>query len=221
MVERWQHALNIGKEAEGKRDAEDMGLDFEQIFTALPLPLAGVGAKLYQLAWEEKFDEARVEAKLRALQPGDLEQRDRFKSFEWVFYLPPKGAFDRVLDDIIAAALKQEDIGVMGRVAVKGALLVMKPKIRRVIETMRQALMFMTVVHAQTPYGEEEVSALTGAYMVVLMPFGSEGKKTPGRTEHERAVNAVREQVRENAAKPRSLAEPVAGEIARPVMSDK
>ena len=214
MLDHWQHTLHSGESVGGDKDDIDVDLDFEKIFTALPLPLVGgVGAKLYQLAWEEKFNEAKVEAKLCALRPGDLERRDRFKSFEWVFYLPPKGAFDRVLDGIVADALKQESMGFFARTAVKGALLVVKPKIRRAIEAMRQGMMFMTVTKAQTSYDEAGVSALAGAYIEVLMPFEYEGKKTPpGRTEHERAVNAVREQIRKNAEKPKEPAEPAASE---------
>lgn len=221
MLDRWQEMLDTKSpktkaDAEAKTDAEpkadvkakadadtdeddDLDLDFEKIFVSLPLPLKGVGAKLYQLAWEEKFDDAKVEAKLRALTPGDLERRDRFKSFDWVFYLPPKGAFDRVLDDVIAAMLKKEDFGFLARTAVKGVLLVMKPKIRRSIETMRQGMMFRTVVQAQTQYTQKEVAALAGAYIEALMPFTKAEKKPPGRTDHERAVNAVREQLRKNA----------------------
>ena len=196
MMARWERMLSEDKSKDGKGkngdNDGDMNLDYEKIVTALPLPLEGVGAKLYQLAWEEKFDDAKVEAKLRALQPGDLERRDLFRHFDWVFYLPPKGAFDQVLDDIIAQALKQEDVGFFGRIAVKSVMLVLKPKIRRAIEGMRQGVMFMTVVGAQTHYSEAEVSALTDAYMGAFMP----DEKSGGGTDHERAVNAVREKVR-------------------------
>ncbi len=188
MMNRWERVLNEDKSGDG-----DMDLDYDRIVTALPLPLEGIGAKLYQLAWEEKFDDAKVEAKLRALSPDDLERRDLFRHFNWVFYLPPKGAFDKVLDDIIAQALKQEDIGFFSRIAVKGVMLVVKSKIRRAIEGMRQGVMFMTVVQAQTSYSEAEVSGLTGAYMEAFMP----DEKTPGGSDHDRAVFAVRAQVRE------------------------
>jgi hypothetical protein len=202
MMDRWQRSFNEGKSADaGKDDDDDLELDFEKIFLALPLPLVGVGAKLYQLAWEEKFDDTRVEAKLRALAADDLDRRDRFKSFDWVFYLPPKGAFDRVLDDLIAAALKKEDMGFLARTAAKGVLLVLKPKIRRAIEAMRQGMMFESVLQAQTSYAEKEISALADAYVEVFLPFTEKEKKPPGRTDHERAVNAVREQLRKNVEK--------------------
>ena len=191
MMDRWQHTIDAGKASDADKDHK-VDLEYEKIVTALPLPLEGVGAKLYQLAWEEKFDDAKVEAKLRLLRQGDLERRDLFKRFDWVFYLPPKGAFDKVLDDIIADALKQEDLGFLARVAVKSALLVVKPKIRRAIEALRHGMMFMTVVQARTHYSEEEVSALMMAYIEVYMP----GEKSTGGSDHERAVKAVRNQLR-------------------------
>lgn len=203
LLVRWErgfdHDQSGGDVREKDRD-HGVELDFEKILTALPLPLRGVGAKLYQLAWTEKFDDAKVEAKLRALRAGDLERRDWFKAYDWVFYLPPKGAFDRVIDEIVADALKQADMGFFARVAAKGVLLAVKPKIRRAIEAMRQGMMFETVVQARTPYTEAEVSALTDAYADVYMPQekSSEGS---GGSEHERAVKAVRAQLRKNAEK--------------------
>lgn len=200
MLVRWEHGFDhdpSGGAAREKDRDHGVELDFEKILTALPLPLRGVGAKLYQLAWAEKFDGAKVEAKLRALRPGDLERRDLFKAYDWVFYLPPKGAFDRVIDDIVADALKQADVGFMARVAVKGALLVLKPKIRRAIEAMRQGMLFQTVVEARTPYSEAEISALTDAYVDVYMPQ----EKSSEGSEHERAVKAVRARLRQNAVK--------------------
>ena len=216
MMDRWEHVLDDDKKSnDGGKDKDgDLDLVFDQIVTALPLPLVGVGAKLYQLAWEEKFDDAKVEAKLCALRPGDLERRDLFKPFDWVFYLPPKGAFDNVLDDIIAYALKQEDGGFFTRVAVKSVLLVVKPKIRRAIEAMRQGLMFMTVVEARTRYGKDDVSALTGDYIGVFMP----GEKSTGGTDHERAVKAVRDRLRklEEKAKTAEPPPPALAENTKP-----
>jgi hypothetical protein len=216
LIERWQRSFNDGKSDDGDKgrgkasakDDDDFDFDFDKLFTALPMPLQGVGAKLYQLAWEEKFDDAKVEAKLRALRPGDLERRERFTSFDWVFYLPPKGAFDKVLDEIIAEALKKEEMGFFARTAVKGVLLVMKPKIRRVIEAARQGMMLAAVVQAQTNYTEAETDALIGAYVEVFIPFDDKAKKIPGKNDHERAVYAVREQLRKNAEKAKKSAEP-------------
>jgi len=214
MLNHWQNMVDDDSSGDGGKAhrAHDLDFDFEQIVTALPLPLVGVGAKLYQLAWEEKFDEAKVEASLRALRAGDLERRELFQRFDWVFYLPPKNAFDRVLDEIIAAALKEEKVGLVGRMAVKGALLVVKPKIRRAIEAMRQGMMFMTVVEARTSYTQEEAGSLTGAYIEVFMP----GEKSPGGTDHDRAVKAVREKLRrlEQKAKSAELPPPAPIESA-------
>lgn len=197
MIDRWQNSANDAEAGKGGKDgaaAED--LEFDKIVTALPLPLEGIGAKLYQIAWAERFDDAKVEAKLRALRAEDLE-RDWFAHFDWVFYLPPKGAFDRVLDELIADALKEEDTGFFTRVAVKSALLVVKSEIRRAIESLRRSLMLMTVVEARTPYERKDVESLMGAYLDALMP----DEKPEKGTEHERAVKAVRAQLQRNKEK--------------------
>lgn len=196
MLARWQDDVDV-EQSSAKGDHREMDMDFDRIVAALPLPLEGIGAKLYPLAWAENFDDARVEARLRGLRADDLERRDLFAHFDWVFYLPPKGAFDRVLDEIIADALRDEDVGFFARTAVKGAMLVVKPKIRQAIEAVRRGMMFLTVVRARTAFTEDEVSALTGAYIEAQF-FGP---KSSGRSEHERAVAAVQNRIRLNEEK--------------------
>jgi hypothetical protein len=182
LIDHWR------KDTDRDRDTED--LEFEKIVTALPLPLQGVGAKIYQLAWAEKFDDAKVEARLRTLTLPDLERRDLFARFDWAFYLPPKTAFDKVLDDLIAEALKEEDPGLAARMAIKGAMIVLKPKIRQAIEAVRRGLLLQNVVQARTKLTEDEVDRLMDAYIEELMPFQERKRKG---SEHERAVQAVRE----------------------------
>ncbi len=194
FLDTWKTALNDGEGEALEAESAEVDLDFEMILNALPLPLEGVGAKLYQIAWAERFDAAKLDARLRALQPDDL-QRDVFARFDWVFYLPPKGAFERVINDILAQALKEEDIGFFGRMAMRTVLTVVKPMIRRAIEGMRKGMLFVTVVRAQTDYTDEQVSVLAEAYLEVLMPE-SAGKGRRG-SEHERAIWALREAVEE------------------------
>jgi hypothetical protein len=118
-----------------------------------------------------------------------------------------------VLDDLIADALKKEEVGFFARTAIKTALLVVKPKIRKAIEALRHSVMFMTVVQARTPFSEDEVSDLTDAYVNALMP---EGKSTGG-SDHERAVKAVRERIRRNAEKAKNSEEvPAASATPKP-----
>lgn len=202
MLNHWQDTADEGKgfsvhaETDGNGDVD---MEFDKIVTALPLPLEGMGAKLYQLAWSEGFDDKKVEARLRALKAADLDG-NMFARFDWVFYLPPRGALESAIDDIINTALKQEDMGFLTRTAVKGALLFVKPMIRKAIEAIRQGLLFDTVVRARTDFGPEAVSELTGTYLEVLMP-DTKDKTGPG-TEHERAVRSVAAKVKELAAKP-------------------
>jgi hypothetical protein len=193
MLHHWQDSIGDGG-SEGEVDIE-----FEKILRALPLPLEGVGAKLYQLAWREGFDDQKVEAKFRALHTADLEGK-AFPHFDWVFYLPARGEFERALDELIADALKEEDAGFMARMAVKGVMLAVKPAIRKAIEAMRRGLMFSAVVDARTEFDEAQVSALTGAYIDALMP--EKDNKDKSLSEHARAVKAVRSEVQALASNP-------------------
>src|SRR6478609_1083636 len=110
MLNHWQDTIGDGTEKSGEGETEDVDLEFDKILTALPLPLEGTGAKLYQLAWAEGFNDAKVEARLRALKVADLDG-NMFARFDWVFYLPPRGALEHAIDEIISDALKQEELG--------------------------------------------------------------------------------------------------------------
>lgn len=205
MLNHWQHEVGEGNAAE-KAGSGEVDMEFDQIVTALPLPLEGIGAKLYQLAWAEKFDEAKVEARLRALREADL-AGDLFAHFDWVFYLPPKGAFDRVLDEIIATEMKEEEAGLLARAAVKTALLIVKPKIRAAMEAMRRGVMLSTVAQARGGCGKDEASALMAAY--VESQIDEDGNRPANGSDHERAVRAVR------AARSAALAKPTAAPLGR------
>lgn len=203
-IEHWQIRSEHGRSGKGGLKIEkdkggegEVDLEFEQIVTALPLPLEGIGAQLYQLAWFEKFDDAKVEAKLRALRAADLE-RDLFAHYDWVFYLPARGVFEKVIDDIIAQALKDEELGFFARTAVKGVMLVVKPKIRKAIEGARRGLLFDCVVRARTKFDEDDISAFTGAYIEQHVP----GEHDNDGSEHERAVRAVRAALKHAQEKP-------------------
>lgn len=178
----------------GSTRLEGMDIDLEQIFTAFPLPLEGVGARLYQLAWAEKFDDAKVEARLRSLKAADLDST-LFTRFDWVFYLPPRNALDRMLDDLIAAKLKEEKAGLMARMAVKSVMLVVKPKLRRIFEALRKGMLLETVADARTSFSQPELNTLMGAYIKALVPDKDDDDKpqpaAAAGSEHERAVRAV------------------------------
>ncbi len=183
------------KKVDFKDDEEDLPITFDMVVKALPLPLQGLGSKLYLVTWAEGFDVEKVELKFHFLTLADL-KTDQLSRFHWVFYLPPKSAFDQVLDDVVPLALESEDVGFFGRAAVKGALLVFKPMIRKAVEGARKGILFMTVLGTRTDYSEEDIMALTGAYVEVLMP----DFKFNGSTEHERALASIEAQKLENAA---------------------
>lgn len=189
MLDHWEHSSDRGRAA-GEKQGGNVDMEFERIVTALPLPLEGIGAQLYQLAWFEQLDDAKVEAKLRALRAADLE-RDLFAHYDWVFYLPPKNAFDQVLDELIAEDLKGDDAGLMERMAIKGVMLVVKPKIRAAIEGVRKGLLLQAITRARTTLDDAEIAQLMGAYMVELLPDIPGEPKHVGPA-HERAIAAVR-----------------------------
>ena len=207
MLDHWENAINTEKHDDAGAE-QDVDMEFEQILTALPLPLEGIGAKLYQLAWAENFDDKKVEAKFKALHVADLEG-NMFARFDWVFYLPPRGAFEQAIDDIVAGALKEEKVGFFTRAMIKGAMMMVKPFIRKAIEAMRRGVLFSTVVQARADLNPEEVSELTSAYVDVMMPDHEDKKSAKDTTgsEHDRAVRAVRAKFREIGAKPKPVEE--------------
>lgn len=187
MMQQWKSGMG----GDDNNANDGMKLDFDLIVEALPLPLEGVASKLYQLAWAVNFDDARVTQALRSLTAADLADSDNeLSQFAWVFYLPPRRAFNRVLKKVLPMMLEQEKLGFFKRAALRSALVVFKPAIRKAIEGARKGLLFMTVMRAQSDYSHDDIMALMGAYMKVLMPdFKFNGGET-----HERAIKAIEAQ---------------------------
>lgn len=191
-LDAWKRSFDDGEGDSFEAESAAVDLEFDRILNALPLPLEGVGAKLYQIAWAERFDDARLEARFKSLGADDL-QRDVFARFDWVFYLPARGALEGVISDMLDQAIKEEDMGFLGRMAVRTALTVVKPMIRRAIEGVRKGMFFAAVVRAQTDYTDEQVSVLAGAYIETMVPDSDSGRPRRQGSAHERAVAAVRE----------------------------
>lgn len=189
MIRDWEFRANV----DGDSTAE-LGLDFDTIVRAMPLPLEGAGSRLYQLAWAENFDAERVEQKLQSLTPADL-TADRLSTYDWVFYLPPRDAFNQVLKAAVPAIMEKEKIGFFKRTLWRGALLAFKPAIRKAVEGLRKGMLFMTVLRARSGDSMDDIMALTGAYVRVLMP----DFKFNGGTTHQRALEAIEAQKLANA----------------------
>ncbi|HEY0864639.1 MAG TPA: hypothetical protein VGD97_11085 [Lacunisphaera sp.] len=189
---QWKALMRMDEEDED--DEKDFKITFDMIMPALPLPLEGVAAKLYQLSWAEGFDDAKIEKRLRALTVADLEG-DAFAKFDWVFYLPPRNAYVRVQNAIMKEVMQKEKMGLFKRAAIKSALLVFKPAVKKAVEGFRKGMLFMTVLRARSDYGREDIRLLTEAYTNVLMP----DFKFNGGTERERALEAIEQQKVKNA----------------------
>jgi len=178
----------------GKDAPKEFKVSLDMIMPALPLPLEGLLARLYQLYWAEGFDDAQMERKLRALTLADLEG-NTLAQYDWVFYLPPRNAAGDVMDSLMKQFMKQEKMGLFKRAAIRSALFVFSPAIKSAIEGMRKSALYLTVLRAESHYSPDDIMALTGAYGKVLMP----DFKFTGGTEHQRALEAITKQKLANA----------------------
>ena len=178
----------------GKDAPKEFKVSLDMVMPALPLPLEGLLARLYQLYWAEGFDGGRMERKLRSLTLADLEG-NTLAQYDWVFYLPPRHAAGDVMDDLMKQFMKQEKMGLFKRAAIRSALFVFSPAIKSAIEGMRKSALYLTVLRAESHYSQDDIMALTGAYGKVLMP----DFKFTGGTEHQRALEAIAKQKLANA----------------------
>ncbi len=170
------------------------GLTFDTFVPAMPLPLKGVASKLYQLAWAEGFDAARVEKMLKSLTPAGL-ARDDLSRYDWVFYLPPHSTTSVVLKEVMDKGMKAQKIGLIKRAAIRTAAFTFRPAINKAVEGMRQGLLFRAILIAESKYDEGDIDALSATYMQELMP-----DLTPGSIgEHRRALEAIEKQKIKNA----------------------
>lgn len=184
-----------GADEVGEREGEnEVKLTLEMVLPALPLHLKGIGSKLYQLSWEEGFDELQIEQKLRSLTIADL-QSDALSKYSWVYYLPPRKAYIAVQKEMIKEVVKQREMGLFKRAAMRSALFVLKPAIKKAVEGMRKGVLFMTVLRAESDYPQDDIMKLSGAYMKVLMP----DFKINGGSEQRRALEAIEAQKIRNA----------------------
>ncbi|WP_221032815.1 hypothetical protein [Actomonas aquatica] len=186
----WEEKLELDE-----ADSE-LGLEFDLVVPALPFQLEGIGTAIYQVAWIHEFDVEQVEYAFHDLTVADLTQ-DRLSRFNWVYFLPPRNAFDQVIKVILPKVMEQEDMGFFTRTAVRGAMVVFKPLIRKAIEGLRKGMLFNTILQTRSPWSEDDNYALTEAYVSAIMPdmkFNDSRDAT-----HARAMEAIDEQKRKNA----------------------
>ncbi len=188
-LERFNKKLHLDESG-----GEAPKLSFDLIVPALPLPLEGLASKLYQLSWAENFDDSRIERKLRSLTAADFEGNTLSK-YDWVFYLPPRSAFEPVLKEMVKQAMKQQKFGFFKRAAIRSALVVFKPAVKKSIEAMCKGILFMSILRAESGYSEDDIGTLTTAYIRVLMP----DFKFNGGSEHRRTLEAIETQKIKNA----------------------
>ena len=181
----WQEEIEI-------EDAE-MGIEFDMVVELLPISLEASGSKLYQWAWIDEFDMELVDQRFRNLRAEDF-SADQLDTYDWVFYLPPKGAVHRVIKEVIPLVMKAEDMGFFARAAARTALIAFRPVITKAMEGMRKGMLFYAVSKARTAYSKDDIEQLAQAYSQVLMP----DFKFNGGSQHARAVEAIQQQLEKN-----------------------
>jgi hypothetical protein len=190
------------------QESARMGITFDTFMPAMPMPLVGPASPLYQFAWAEGFDDARIERRLQRLTLAELE-RDQLTRYDWVFYLPPRSATGPVLKELMDKAMKGQKMGVLKRAAVKSAVFTFKPFINKAVEAMRSGFLFATILRAEGTYSEDDIDHLTRAYARELMPdlkpgSGDEKRRALAAIEQQKIANA--EYAKDPFVKPDRLA---------------
>lgn len=209
-------AASVGealRKLEGKFTPDDgesqrMGITFDTFLPAMPIPLAGVTARLYQLAWAEGFDEAKVEKMLRAQTRESLTRSD-LATYDWVFYLPPQSATAPVLKELMDKSMKGQKMGVFKRAAIRSAVFAFKPVINKAVEGFRKGLLFQAILTATSGWSEDDIKEITKAYGRELMPdlkpgSGDEKRRALAAIEKQKIANA--EYAKDPFVKPERLA---------------
>lgn len=201
------------KKLEGKFTPDDsesqrMGITFDTFLPAMPMPLPGVTARLYQLAWAEGFDEAKVEHMLRSQTRESLARSD-LAQYDWVFYLPPQSATAPVLKELMDKAMKGQKMGVFKRATIRSAVFAFKPVINKAVEGFRKGLLFQAVLTAKSGWSEDDIRELTKVYGRELMPdlkpgSGDEKRRALASIEKQKIANA--EYAKDPFVKPDRLA---------------
>jgi hypothetical protein len=189
MIRKMQGIVRVKPDADKPID-----VTFDTFVPALPMPLEGAASRLYQLAWAEGFDAARTEKMLKLLTSADLNP-DKPDPYDWVFYLPPHHATASVMNEVLDKAMKAEKIGLFKRAAVRSALFVFSPVVRKAVEGLRKGMLFRTILDELSPWNQEDIDALTKVYVGELMP----DLKPGSRDERGRALAAIARQKIENA----------------------
>lgn len=190
-------------------EARKMGITFDTFLPAMPLPLAGVSGRLYQLAWAEKFDEKRIDQRLKTLTSAEL-GRDGLTRYDWVFYVPPHSTTAPVLNDLVNKGMKKEKMGPIKRGLVRTALFAFRPMINKAVEGMRKGMLFSAILRAKSQWSDEEIDLLAKAYAKELMPdlkpgSGDERARALAAIEKQKIANA--EYAKDPFVKPERLAE--------------
>ncbi|MEM9158462.1 MAG: hypothetical protein AAGB46_05380 [Verrucomicrobiota bacterium] len=181
-------------EKASKEAKEEIGVEFEEVAHAVPMPLEGVVLNIYLMAKEEDFDRDRIAERIKANTYKEALDGN-FENYDWAVYLPPKNAIDKVIREVLPHVMKKEGLGFFKRTLVRGAVATFKPLIRDAMEGVRKSILYDAMLKSTSELNQEDRELLTKAYLGSLMPRG----KIFGSDKSGRSLEAIREQKRKNA----------------------
>lgn len=179
----------IGWEEAEEQVRKEAGVDIESIVYVAPLPLEGAVYSLYMTAKQVEFDEAKVRQQFAELSVKEVVDSG-FDKFDWVIYLPPRNAIDKVIREVLPAAMKAQKIGFFKRALARGAVFTFKPLIKDAMEAVRKGMLYESILRSTSDLNEGDIKAFSNAYLEALMPKGS---LIPGKKK-DRSLEAIRQQ---------------------------
>ncbi len=193
-VSKWREKIDFDIGSDNSE--EDFPIDSNKLVDAFPIPLPQLAAKLYLIAWKEDFDPERVDLRFDKLTAKELREQE-FEEFQWVFYLPPKNALNKVIKEVLPVAFKEANLGPVKRMLARAAIAAFKPLIKDAMEGVRKGVLYWSVLSAnESAFNEGDIELLTAKYIESQMPRG----KIIGGDKKERALEFTRKQKEENAA---------------------
>ncbi len=179
---------------EGEKEVQkEIGVEIEDVAYVAPMPLDPLVFNLYMTARQVAFDDSKIEEQFASLSPSELKDAE-FEKFDWIIYLPPKNAIDKVIKTVLPSAMKAQKIGPVKRVLARGVVFTFKPLIRDAMEAVRKGMLYESILRATSDLDSREIELLADAYQGALMPQGS---VIPGK-KMDRSLEAIRRQKQKN-----------------------
>lgn len=184
------------------------GIDMSVLYNFIPVPMEGPVLNLYMIGREEGFNSERLNMRFGSMAPADLLE-GAFGRYDWSIYLPPRGAIDDALKEVLPVVMKKHELGFVTRKLIQGAVFTMKPMIRDSVEGMRKSVLYESILKKTSGFIQEDIVLYASAYRDALMPKGNilPGKKADRSYE---AIDEVRLRIEAFEKDPFVAPEPMA-----------